>query len=221
MDDRFCDEERAVMNGILSRRWRLTVIALGLGFTAPLAVSATGQHDAHVHGVAEITLAVEGREVEIVLMAPAMSVVGFEHEATSEVQVEAVSSARELLNNGAALFSFKGARCELQQADVDVSAVLKSAETGHNRQDDHDAHGSEEESHGDDESRGADDGEQSHSDISAHYTFVCAQGETLQAVSVGAEALPFGLESINAAWVSDRAQGAVQLTATKRLIQLN
>ena len=106
MDDRFCDEERAVMNGILSRRWRLTVIVLGLGFTAPLAVSATGQHDAHVHGVAEITLAVEGREVEIVLMAPAISVVGFEHEAASEVQMEAVSSARELLDNGTALFRF-------------------------------------------------------------------------------------------------------------------
>lgn len=221
MGGRFCDEERAVMNGIPSQRWRLTVIALGLVFAAALSVSATGQHDAHVHGVAEITLAVEGREVEIALMAPAMSVVGFEHEATSEVQVDAVSSARELLKNGAALFDFQGARCELQQADVDVSAVLNSAETVHNRHDDHDAHGSEDKSHGDDESHGADDGEQSHSDISAHYTFVCAQGETLQAVSVGAQALPFGLETVNAAWVSDTAQGAVQLTAAKRLIQLN
>ena len=212
------------MSGIQSQRWLLRVIALGLVvFVAPLAAGATGQHAAHVHGVAEITLAVEDRKVEIVLMAPAMSVVGFEHEAASEVQVEAVSSARRLLSNGAALFDFKGARCELQQADVDVSAVLNSAETGHTGHDDHDTHESEEEFYGGDESHGADEGEQSHSDISAHYTFVCAQGETatkpcasaLRGIAVS------GLETINAAWVSDTAQGAVQLTATKRLIQLN
>jgi hypothetical protein len=102
-----------------------------------------------------------------------------------------------------------------------VSAVFNGAETARTGHDDHDTHESEEEFYGGDESHGGDEGEQSHSDISAHYTFVCAQDETLQAVSVGAEALPFGLETINAAWVSDTAQGAVQLTATKRLIQLN
>ena len=210
------------MSGIQSQRWLLRVIALGLVvFVAPLAAGATGQHAAHVHGVAEITLAVEDRKVEIVLMAPAMSVVGFEHEAASEVQVDAVSSARRLLSNGAALFSFKGARCELQEADVDVSAVLNGAETGHTGHDDHDTHESEEEFYGGDESHGGDEGEQSHSDISARYTFICAQGEKLEAVRVGGKELPFGLETINAAWVSDRAQGAVELTATKRLIPLN
>lgn len=216
------DKEGTVMSGIQSQRWLLRVIALGLVvFVAPLAAGATGQHAAHVHGVAEITLAVEDRKVEIVLMAPAMSVVGFEHEAASEVQVDAVSSARRLLSNGAALFSFKGARCELQEADVDVSAVFNGAETGHTGHDDHDTHESEEEFYGGDESHGGDEGEQSHSDISARYTFICAQGEKLEAVRVGGEELPFGLEAINAAWVSDRAQGAVELTATKRLIPLN
>jgi hypothetical protein len=42
------------------------------------------RHDPHVHGVAEINIAVEGSKAQVEFRAPAESVMGFEHEAKSE-----------------------------------------------------------------------------------------------------------------------------------------
>lgn len=44
----------------------------------------TRHHDPHVHGVAEINIAVEGSKADVQFRAPAESVMGFEHEAKSE-----------------------------------------------------------------------------------------------------------------------------------------
>ena len=41
-------------------------------------------HEAHVHGVAEINIAVDGSKADVEFRAPAESVMGFEHEAKSE-----------------------------------------------------------------------------------------------------------------------------------------
>jgi len=45
------------------------------------------QHSAHLHGHAELTLALEGRALEINLASPAANIVGFEHKATSSEQL--------------------------------------------------------------------------------------------------------------------------------------
>jgi Protein of unknown function (DUF2796) len=42
------------------------------------------RHEAHVHGVAEINIAVEGTKATVEFRAPAENVMGFEHEAKSE-----------------------------------------------------------------------------------------------------------------------------------------
>lgn len=57
----------------------LTMLSYGVGGTAE-----TRRHDAHVHGVAEINIAVEGTKATVEFRAPAESVMGFEHEAKSE-----------------------------------------------------------------------------------------------------------------------------------------
>jgi hypothetical protein len=51
------------------------------------AIGAAAQkrrHDAHVHGAAEVSIAVEGPKATVEFRAPAESVMGFEHEAKSE-----------------------------------------------------------------------------------------------------------------------------------------
>ena len=64
-------------------RW-LTIGVSLLIFSFDLGAAEKRHHDAHVHGVAEINIAVEGAKATVEFRAPAESLMGFEHEAKSE-----------------------------------------------------------------------------------------------------------------------------------------
>ena len=52
----------------------------------------------------------------------------------------------------------------------------------------------------------------SHSDVSANYTFECESDKALTRIAFQRGALPFGLERIDVFWVTDWSQGAGQAT---------
>jgi Protein of unknown function (DUF2796) len=64
-------------------RWLTFGVSL-LVFSFDLGAAVRRHHDAHVHGVAEINIAVEGAKATVEFRAPAESIMGFEHEAKSE-----------------------------------------------------------------------------------------------------------------------------------------
>lgn len=175
------------------------------------AVAAPPQQ-AHVHGLAELTLALEGSTLEMEFSSPAMDIVGFEHQAANAQQVQAVEDAESRLREGAGLFTFGGTQCVLQDVAINLSAVQASdrqedaAHRHHEHDDDHDSG-----SHHHDDS--------SHSDISAHYQYRCADTASLESLRVGNGALPFGIEEIKVMWVSERGQGTTVLTAANQLIE--
>ena len=159
---------------------------------------STSEQQAHLHGVAELTLAIEGNKLEISLESPAANIVGFEHKATSKQQIKAVEQAKSILQSSPSLFSFSGSDCVLQQATVDMSALIE--------QDHHDHHDDE---HGD-----------GHSEVSADYHYQCAQGERLDSISVNLIALFPSFEKLNVMWLSDSQQGAAELTAKSPVIRI-
>lgn len=176
------------------------------GSLVAITVSAeSGHHGAHVHGVAELQLALENQDLEISFTSPAMSVLGFEHKATNAAQRAAVGEARNRLRDAASLFKFTGTTCELHSTTIDIPSATES-ESGHHSK--HEQHASHKE-------------ESSHSDVNAHYEFECADGERLKSLRIGGTELPFGLEKINAMWVMASTQGAAILTAKKQSIQFN
>ncbi|MEM8497162.1 MAG: DUF2796 domain-containing protein [Pseudomonadota bacterium] len=168
--------------------------------------AANGGSKPHVHGAAEITLAMEGHTLEIMLTSPAISVLGFENQARSDAQLQAVADAEKTLSNGADLFDFSGTQCTLLEADVDLSAVQAEQQS----QDEHHDHHSS--AHKEPAS--------SHSDISAHYRFSCAEKLQLKTVRFGSNSLPFGLESVGVHWVTDSTQGAATLTPGAQVVEL-
>ena len=192
------------------------VLCIGSLYAPTFASGESGQHRAHVHGLAELTLALEGSDLEIELTSPADSIVGFEHKAVSDAHIKAVEEAEAKLRKGAELFTFFGTRCDLRHADVNMSAVLDGEEREEKDHDHHKGH-DEEDSHDEDHSH---DGDEVHTDISAHYEYSCADGTELESVKVGSSGLPFGIQTINAMWVTDRAQGAAELSAANQLIEL-
>ena len=132
-----------------------------------LTCAATAQQSAHVHGTAAINLAIEGEELEIEFVSPAGNIVGFEHEAVTPGERQAIRDAIEQLEEGHALFDLPhAASCSLHVADVKHGHQEEEDPTdgrGHGAEgDDHDEHGHTEEK-----------ADSTHSEFHAHYHYEC------------------------------------------------
>jgi hypothetical protein len=111
-----------------------------------------GSLGAHVHGVARLDMALDGRTLELELDTPAMNIVGFEHAATTDADKMKLALARETLLKPHGLFSIpEAAGCTV------VKAKLESPLFG-DKDDDGDA----------------DEHEHEHSEIHGHYQFTCS-----------------------------------------------
>ena len=173
-------------------------------------------HGAHLHGVAELTVAVEASAIEMMFTAPAASVVGFESKAASSEQLKAVEDAKLVLRDPFRLVTFVGKECDLVQAVVDLTAISSSQKDEH---DDHDeGHDDHDEGHDDHDSV---DDEESHSDIIAKYEFKCSSDDQLKKLKFGPDQLLFGLDKVNVMWVSESGQGAAEVTADQLVVELN
>ena len=83
--------------------------------------------DAHVHGLSEMTIAIEGKTLEIEITSPANNLVGFEHKATTETDIAAVENALSILKQHDSIISFtQESACTLQRLDIDSSSLLDS-----------------------------------------------------------------------------------------------
>ncbi|MDG2115553.1 MAG: DUF2796 domain-containing protein [Porticoccaceae bacterium] len=157
------------------------------------------QQDAHLHGYVELTLALERGSLEIHLESPAVNIIGFEHKATSQKQLQTIEQARQTLEASVELFSFDGGDCSLKQATADFPALAE-----------HSAHDEEEHK----------TTEESHSEITAHFEYDCEQDAGLDSINVNLIDHFPTIEKIKAMWVTDVKQGAVELTAKSNIIRL-
>ena len=94
----------AVLNTLiitLKRNGNVTTIRTSVGvFSSIFVVSclslAHAQQanlGAHVHGVSELNIVIEGNKIEIQLRTPAKNIVGFEHEASTKKQIKKVKQS--------------------------------------------------------------------------------------------------------------------------------
>jgi hypothetical protein len=74
-------------------------IALLFVFSKSLIAAEIRQHEAHVHGVAEINIAVEGLKATVEIHAPAENIMGFEHEARTDTDKKKSDAALALLRS--------------------------------------------------------------------------------------------------------------------------
>ena len=175
--------------------------------------------DAHVHGIASMTLAIDDGVMEVEFQSPAVNVVGFESKATTDEQISAAEKAKSQLQSPTTLFIVEGSNCEITESEVNFSAILgelddkdhvdeSDHETDHHAHENHDDEHDEEE-HNDD-----------HSELSAHYQYKCDKSENITSVEVTLfEQFPT-LEEINAAWITEANQGALTLSSDNTIIKL-
>lgn len=167
------------------------------------------QHGAHVHGIAALNLALEGKEVHVELDSPAANIVGFEHAPSSEADHAALDKAAATLKEGARLFRFNAeAGCRMEEAKI-TSALLDEEHGEHA--------GEHAEEHGHDEH--AEHKGETHSDIDAAYHFECDQPDKLTQLTVELFAAFPGMEELNVQYVIDSKQGAAELTPAAHVVK--
>jgi len=170
---------------LLSRSTQTALLAgaVTLGQFAPTQ-TATGHSsptyrdlDAHVHGVAQLNVAVDRDHLLIELDTPAMNLVGFEHPPNTDEQRAAVDAARRTLNDGDKLFAPNPeADCALMSAQVGLDLSTSSTHTQEHGDDTHSGHAHNE--------KHQHDGTV-HNDAHAEYIFHCRQPNALRGVTIG------------------------------------
>lgn len=191
----------------------------------------TRQLDAHVHGIGQLDIAVEGAEVVMLLTAPAFDIVGFGHAAESDEDKATMEAALAVLADPLALFApTAAAGCAVEHAKVErVAASEDDHDHGHDDAHSHDAHshddhGHEEAGHDHDHDHGHDDHAEEaggeHADFTAEYHLECANPAEL----TGFETVYFEAferaKTLEVQIVTDSGSTAAELTADRPRLDL-
>lgn len=197
---------------------RSTCAALALVLVSGTAPGLADEHDghrqhgAHVHGHAELAVAMDGPALEINLTSPAANFLGFEHAPQTEEQEAAVEALEKTLADPAKLFAIDAdAQCALTASTIEMGSL----EAGHH---DHEEHGHAEHGHDTHEHEAHDhdahdhEGEEEHhTDIEARYSLTCAKPGALKSITVTLFTEFSGFEEIDAVILSEAGQSAQEL----------
>lgn len=78
-------------------------------------------HRAHVHGVAQLEVAVDGERMDVTLYGPQDNAVGFEHAPRTQTQKKAVADMQQRLQQADRWFlTNPEARCQVQAQDAET-----------------------------------------------------------------------------------------------------
>ena len=142
----------------------LPLIALAVVSTTPVFAEQTRQLDAHEHGVGQLDIAFDGKQISMELHAPGADIVSFEYAAESAEDRAKVDAAIAMLARPLDLFVLtEAAGCTIVQA----SAELESEEGQADHEDEHD-------DHEDADHQEKNVGEAGHTEFHAEYLLACA-----------------------------------------------
>lgn len=161
--------------------------------TAPVLAA-----EAHVHGQANLSVAVDGDTLTIMLESPTDSLVGFEHAPRNAKERAAIDKMKLALNQPADLF-----RPTLAAGCKSTRVKLESSLFEADQDDDHHKHHK---------------GHEGHADLDGEFVFQCAQPKHLHDLDVRLfERFP-SMKKLNVEVAGPKGQKAVQLNATQHKV---
>jgi len=205
-------------------------VGLFIAIQSTYAEKSVESLDAHVHGLSELTIAMDAKTVELQLISPAMNLVGFEYKASSKQDIAAVKQAELLLEQQDSLFLIAGGDCEHLSTSIDSDGLLKAGahedqekhddHHDHEKHDDHDDH--EKHDDHDDHEKHEDHSEhdqgETHSEMVASFSYTCKDTSNLSSIKVALFASFPGIHKINTLWVTPSKQGSNMLSAKNSTI---
>ncbi len=168
-----------------------------------LALPAGATEPAHEHGVARISIAVEGHEIEIEMIVAGADAVGFEHTASSDREKQAVVKAAKVLRDVNRIITLSPeADCRAEEVEV-ISGLMEDRNESSNQNHDHQNKAKNKDGHA-----------EVHSEFIAHYHFHCEFPSKLTQANVGFFKMFPSAHQLEARWITPRGQGTSKLTAT-------
>ncbi len=159
--------------------------------------------DSHVHGVARLEIAQDGRQLVVGFTSPAMNIVGFEHAPRSDGDRERLQAAALMLQDpGSLLHISPEAGCNLTEAKVhaphdDPHQQSATADADHDHE----------------------EGEE-HSEFEANYTLQCEAASKLTRFTITARDKFPGIETLDVQWALDGGQGATRIDRDSQVIDV-
>ena len=119
----------------ISPRARAAIVTFVIGSAAAPAAHPAAQH-AHVHGVAKLGIATQGRVLSLSLEAPLDSLIGFEHLPRTPAERAAVDSLRARMDRADGLFE-ANAEAGCVRSKVTTTSALFGPNTSATESDPH------------------------------------------------------------------------------------
>lgn len=187
--------------------------ALAVLSLAFLSSQAGAQH-AHVHGNAELQVALDGQSLTLVLSSPLDNLLGFEHAPRTDKQKAAVQALAERLAKPELLFvPTREARCSPAAGAINAPVLGWNGSTGGKPAQEGAVAGSRQSAHRHDKRDG--DG---HAEIMAQFNFRCEQAAALKGVEVRLFDAFRGIRRINAQVAGPSGQKSARLFASQRVV---
>lgn len=188
------------------------------------------QVGSHVHGAANLAIALDGSSLTIELESPYYNLVGFEHAPKTEEQKSSLKLAEAALSDAGSIFRFnEDAGCKPDSA----KSIKLMASSGHDHDDhdthEHDHHDHEDDHHHDDDHAhdgdhtDKDDGHEDHNhkDASLTFNFTCQSPDNLEWVETGLFEAFENLEEIDFVYLGPTTQMSDTLTPSSGRTNLN
>lgn len=198
------------------------------------------QVGSHVHGAANLAMALDGNVLSVELETPLHNLLGFEHAPETDAQTTTVETTESLLADPGARFTFTPeAGCVADPVEPinlfsDVDHSHDDHDHGHDEEhdhshDDHDPdeghdHGHDhegEEHHHDEEHDHADGSEHAHKDAVISYSFQCTEPEQLRWMETDLFASFSNMTDIDLVYLGPSAQMSDTLTQASGRIELD
>ncbi len=184
-----------------------------------LSANASDNPGAHQHGHAELQVALDGNQIDLIFTSPAYNLLGFEHRARTDDQKALVKETEEWLEH-TPLINTPDASCEVASADV-------YHEAGYGSDDHHDhghGHGSNGHDHHAHDHQGHNEHEHSegygHSDFEVTQVLNCTGLASAEALLTPlTERFP-EIEDLGVQWVWSGGQGSARLEHQERSFSL-
>lgn len=192
----------------------VNIIAFAITFTGIAQFTHAEEQavslEAHVHGLSELTIVMEGASLEIQLTSPAMNLLGFEHRASSAKDIATVKNAASLLGKHDAHFLLSEKSCDHVKTSIDLAELIESNDHEHAHEKKSNEHKHDHDDH---------DHNNHHSEIVANYKYHCENKSSLSVMTVALfDSFP-GIHKIQTMWIKQTQQGATTLTPNNRIIE--
>lgn len=164
-------------------------------------------HGKHEHGVADMNIALDGKQLLVELTSPTANFLGFEHKPSTKAQKKAYAKLAKTLNKPSKVIDLDGGKCRIAKT---VTTLPYDGNVHHDH--DHDKHKDHDHE---------DHNESAHSDIEFKYIYTCKKPKSLEHVGVELFDQFKGFEKINVQWLANNKQGSATLTQKNTVVELH